>query len=245
MGVSAGKFGRMDKDGERWAPPLSTQVGASGSSSPNSSLPHPHPNPSPAFAGELTPSSPRSVRTEGQPLRLGVGEPPRLPRCAHPRLGTAARSLPSSGSGGPKPPRTGRKGARLAPRNLPGRKPAPSSSSSGGSSGGGSAPGPPSSMAHRAGSRRGRLPSPPRPRSQARARPTSCPRAARAAPSTGPGSAAPPAGREGGDPAGSWGLWAQRRGPARTCPPPASEEETEEGEGEEGRRGGGGKRART
>lgn len=30
----------MDKDGDRWAPPLSTQVGASGSSSQNSS-PHP------------------------------------------------------------------------------------------------------------------------------------------------------------------------------------------------------------
>ena len=72
MGVSALKSSQMDKEGERWAPPLFTQVGASGSSSPNSS-PHPHPNLSLAFEVELTPSLPCSVRTAGQPLRLGWG----------------------------------------------------------------------------------------------------------------------------------------------------------------------------
>lgn len=97
--------------------------------------------------------------------------------------------------------------------NLPGRRPAPRSSSSG-SGGGGGAPGPPSSMAHRAGSRRGRLPARPRPRSEDRARPTSCPSAAPAAPSARPGSALLPRGSE-------RGAVGSARGPARTCPPPA------------------------
>lgn len=69
-----------------------------------------------------------------------------LSRCAHPRLGTAARGLlfPSPGVPGARTPE---KKARLAFRNLPGKRPVPKSSSSGSSSSGSGALGPPISMA--------------------------------------------------------------------------------------------------
>lgn len=86
-------------------------------------------------------------------------------------------------------------------------------------------------MAHRAGSRCGRLPAPPRPCSELRAHPTSCPsrRAGRSVLKASLGSSSRRARRQ--LPGRDHGLWAQRRGPARTCPPPAGEEEGEEGAG--------------
>lgn len=116
-----------------------------------------------------------------------------LSRCAHPRLGTAARGLLSPGPGVPGV-RTREKKKRSAFRNLPGKRPTPKSNSSGSSSGGCGARGPLSSMAHRAGSRRGRLPAVPRLRSKTRARPTSCPAPRPLVPK--PCSAACPAGLE-------------------------------------------------
>lgn len=68
------KFGRRIKTeigGPRLSLPKLELLGPA----PKTAAPHPHPfpNPSPAFAGELTPSLPRSVRTTGQSLRLGWG----------------------------------------------------------------------------------------------------------------------------------------------------------------------------
>lgn len=93
---------------------------------------------------------------------------------------------------------------RSAFRNLPGKRPTPKSNSSGSSSGACGARGPLSSMAHRAGSRRGRLPAVPRLRSKTRTRPTSCPAPRPLVPK--PGSAACPAGRGGGAGARGCGL---------------------------------------
>lgn len=159
-----------------------------------------------------------------------------LSRCARPLLGTTARGLLSLGPGVPGA-RTKEKEAHSAFRNLPGKRPAPKSSSSGSRSGGGGAPGTPSSMAHREGSKRGRLPTVPRLRSETRAHPTSCSVPRPLVPK--PGSAARPAGRGGGAGARGYGL----RG---TAPPgPAASRRRREGRrgGTEGRReraGGGG-----
>ena len=127
-------------------------------------------------------------------------------------------------------------------------KPAAWTARGGGSSGGsGDVPGPPSSMAHRAGSRCGRLPALPRPCSELPAHPTSCPprRAGRSVRKASLGRSSLRERRR--LPDRDRGLWAPRRCPARTCLPPAGEEEGEEGQEEgaggrarTGRRGGGG-----
>lgn len=161
-----------------------------------------------------------------------------LSRCAHPRL------APQPGASSPLTRESqvsglGRKKKRSAFRNLPGKRPTPKSNSSGSSSGGCGARGPLSSMAHRAGSRRGRLPAVPRLRSKTRARPTSCPAPRPLVPK--PCSAACPAGRGGGAGARGCGL--------RGAAPPGPAAFSRRREGRRGRDGkeeeAGGRRGRT
>lgn len=147
-----------------------------------------------------------------------------LSRCSHRRLGTAARGLLSPIPGVPGA-KTREKKACFAFRNLPGKRPVPKSSSSGRSSSSGGAPGPPISMAHRAGSRRGRLPAVPRLRSGTRAHPTSCPVPRMLVPK--PGSAARPAGCGGGAGARGCGL--------RGAAPPGPAASSRRREGRRGR----------
>lgn len=224
------------------APPRApTSIPAGGAGSAPQTQSHPpssHPNPLSRHQRSVTPSWPGSACAEGQRAPLEDGGISVAARPAARTRGLApqppAFPLLASGSRTPDP----RDRSSSAPRNLPGRRAAPSSSSSPGSSGGGP-PGPPSSMARAApGSTTPGLRGPRAPNFMPRAR-LRVPRPARLRVLQGAAAA-----RGGGA-----RLWVPRRGPARTCSLQRAEggeegeagrEQEEEEAGAGGRRGGGG-----
>lgn len=149
-GRSAERFGRMEPPSQ--VDSTSILVGDSGSSL---EMQPDHPSPPPHLRLHSNPLSQHlaadsfltgSASTAGRRSCSGWRSL-WLSRCAHPRLGTAARGLLSPGPGVPGV-RTREKKKRSAFRNLPGKRPTPKSNSSGSSSGGCGARGPLSSMAH-------------------------------------------------------------------------------------------------
>lgn len=240
-GRSAERFGRMEPPSQ--VDSTSILVGDSGSSlemQPD----HPSPRLTPASTQTPSPSTWRLIPSSlvqlapqdvGAVVGGGVsGYPVARTRGLAPQPGASSPLAQESQVSG-----LGRKKKRSAFRNLPGKRPTPKSNSSGSSSGGCGARGPLSSMAHRAGSRRGRLPAVPRLRSKTRARPTSCPAPRPLVPK--PCSAACPAGRGGGAGARGCGL--------RGAAPPGPAAFSRRREGRRGRDGkeeeAGGRRGRT